>query len=82
MANSFYKGGLKLSYGNVSIIKDVNNQPVPQYWNPNSQNYEVVEGSNGCLKVIMVDSNGNEIQTQSLIDQISDKLDELIEVVG
>ena len=70
-----------MSYENVSIIKDVNNKPVPQYWNPISQNYEVVEGSNGCLKVIMVDSHGNEIQTQSLIDQISDKLDDIIEVV-
>ena len=70
-----------MSYRNISIIKDVNNKPVPQYWNPNSQNYEVVEGSSGCLKVIMVDSNGDEIQTQSLIDQINDKLDDLIEVV-
>ena len=70
-----------MSYGNVSIIKDVNNKPVPQYWNPISQNYEVVEGSSGCLKVIMVDSNGDEIQTQSLIDQLNDKLDELIGVV-
>ena len=70
-----------MSYGNVSIIKDVNNKPVPQYWNPISQNYEVVEGSSGYLKVIMVDSNGDEIQTQSLIDQLNDKLDELIGVV-
>ena len=70
-----------MSYGNVSIIKDVNNKPVPQYWNPISQNYEVVEGSSGYLKVIMVDSHGNEIQTQSLIDQLNDKLDELIGVV-
>ena len=70
-----------MSYRNISIIKDVNNKPVPQYWNSNSQNYEVVEGSSGCLKVIMVDSNGDEIQTQSLIDQINDKLDDLIEVV-
>ena len=70
-----------MSYGNVSIIKDVNNKPVPQYWNPNIQNYEVVEGSSGYLKVIMVDSNGDEIQTQSLIDQLNDKLDELIGVV-
>ena len=70
-----------MSYQNVSIIKDVNNKPVPQYWNPDIQNYEVVEGSSGYLKVIMVDSNGNEIQTQSLIDQLNDKLDELIGVV-
>lgn len=70
-----------MSYGDVSIIKDVNNKPVPQYWNPISQNYEVVEGSSGYLKVIMVDSNGDEIQTQSLIDQLNDKLDELIGVV-
>ena len=70
-----------MSYQNVSIIKDVNNKPVPQYWNPDIQNYEFVEGSSGYLKVIMVDSNGDEIQTQSLIDQLNDKLDELIGVV-
>ncbi len=71
-----------MSYENVSIIKDVNNKPVPQYWNPNIGNYEVVQGSSGMLKVIMVDSHGNEIQSQSLVDQISAKIDELIGVVN
>lgn len=70
-----------MNHSNKSIIKDVNGKPVPQYWNPVTQQYEVIESENGMLKAIMVDSNGNEIQSQDLIDQINDKLDELIQVV-
>lgn len=70
-----------MAYNTKSIIKDVNGKPVPQYWNPDKQQYEVIESRNGMLRVIMVDSQGREIQSQDLVDQISDKLDELIEVV-
>ena len=70
-----------MAYNTKSIIKDVNGKPVPQYWNPETQQYEVIESKDGMLRVIMVDSQGREIQTQNLVDQISAKLDELIEVV-
>lgn len=68
-------------YNTKSIIKDVNKKPVPQYWNKLVQQFEVIESKNGMLRTIMVDSQGREIQTQNLVDQISAKLDELIEVV-
>ena len=71
-----------MAYNNKSIIKDVNGKPVPQYWNPETQQYEVIESKNGMLRMILVDSEGNEIQSQSLVDQISDKLDELIQAVS
>ncbi|OZV10804.1 hypothetical protein CIW83_18475 [Tissierella sp. P1] len=71
-----------MAYNTKSIIKDVNGKPVPQYWNTETQRYEVIESENGMLRVIMVDSQGNEIQSQSLVDQISNKLDELIQVVS
>lgn len=68
-------------YNTKSIIRDINNKPIPQYWNPITQQYEVIEGKDGMLRVIMVDSEGREIQIQNLIDQIAVKLDELIQVV-
>ena len=67
-----------MAYDTKSIIKDVNKKPVPQYWNKEKQQYEVIESKDGMLRVIMVDSQGNEIQTQDLIDQITAKIDELI----
>ena len=70
-----------MAYSTKSIIKDVNGKPVPQYWNKEKQQYEVIESKDGMLRVIMVDSEGREIQTQNLVDQISAKIDELIEVV-
>ena len=70
-----------MAYNTKSIIKDINNKPVPQYWNPVTEKYEVIESKDGMLRVIMVDSQGREIQSQELVDQISAKLDELIEVV-
>lgn len=70
-----------MAYNTKSIIKDVNNKPIPQYFNRQVDNYEVVNGKNGMLKVIMIDSQGREIQSQALVDQIADKLDDLIEVV-
>ena len=70
-----------MAYNEKAILKDVQKKPVPQYWNPASQQYEVIESKDGMLRVIMVDSQGREIQTQNLVDQISAKIDELIEVV-
>ena len=70
-----------MAYNEKAILKDVNKKPIPQYWNPDKQQYEVIESRNGMLRAIMVDSQGREIQSQDLVDQISAKLDELIEVV-
>ena len=70
-----------MAYNEKAILKDVQKKPVPQYWNKETQQFEVIESKDGMLRVIMVDSQGREIQTQNLVDQISAKLDELIEVV-
>ena len=71
-----------MAYNTKSIIKDVNGKPVPQYWNKETQSYEVITSENGMLRVNMIDNNGNEIQSQDLVDQISTKIDELIGVVS
>lgn len=70
-----------MAYNEKAILKDVNKKPVPQYWNKETQQFEVIESKDGMLRVIMVDSQGREIQSQELVDQISAKLDELIQVV-
>lgn len=70
-----------MAYNEKAILRDVNKKPVPQYWNKETQQFEVIESKDGMLRVIMVDSQGREIQSQELVDQISAKLDELIQVV-
>ena len=70
-----------MAYNTKAILRDVNGKPVPQYWNPKTQQYEVISSKDGMLRVIMVDSEGREVQSQDLVDQISAKLDELIQVV-
>lgn len=70
-----------MAYNTKSIIKDVNGKPVPQYFNKSTDRYEVIESKNGNLRVNMIDSQGREIQSQELIDQITLKLDELIGAV-
>jgi len=70
-----------MAYNEKAILRDVNKKPIPQYWNKETQQYEVIESKDGMLRVIMVDSQGREIQSQELVDQISAKLDELIRVV-
>lgn len=71
-----------MAYNSKSIIKDVNGKPVPQYFNKELDKYEVIESQNGMLKVMLYDSQGNEIVSQNLVNQISNKLDELIEAVS
>jgi len=71
-----------MAYNTKSIIKDVNGKPVPQYWNKETQRYEVIESKNGMLKMNMIDSEGREIQSQDLVNQIANKIDELILVVS
>lgn len=70
-----------MAYDTKSIIKDVNKKPVPQYFNKELDRFEVVESKNGMLRVILIDSGGNDILNQDLVNQIANKLDELIEVV-
>lgn len=70
-----------MAYNEKAILKDVNKKPIPQYWNPETQQFEVIESKDGMLRVIMVDSEGREIQSQDLVNQIAAKLDELIQVV-
>jgi hypothetical protein len=41
-----------MSYNTKLIARDGQNNPVPQYYNPVSDQYEVVQGANGVLYVL------------------------------
>ena len=71
-----------MAYNTIAIKTDVNKKPIPQYYNPETDQYEVITSKDGMLRVIMVDVQGREIQSQDLVDQIADKIDELIQVVN
>lgn len=66
-----------MAYNTMGIVKDVDGKPVPQYFNKETDRYEVANGSNGYLGVMLIDSRGREISSTLL----ADKLDELIKAV-
>lgn len=70
-----------MAYNKKSIVKDVNGKPVPQYYNSTTDNYEVAKGINGALRVVLYDSNENEVMIENGINNIVDALDNLVEVV-
>lgn len=70
-----------MAFNTKSIIKDVNNKPVPQYFNVELDKYEVISSHGGMLRMIAYDSEGNEIMFNVLINEIVQALDRLVEVV-
>ncbi len=59
-----------MAYNTVSIQKDVDGKPIPQYYNADSDVYEVLEGLKGGNKVILFDINGNKVDLAALIASI------------
>ena len=59
-----------MAYNTKSIVKDVNQKPIPQYYNIDLDIYEVQEGHNGASKVILYDKDGNEVDLKELLTQI------------
>ncbi|NLY09851.1 MAG: mitochondrial small ribosomal subunit protein uS9m [Tissierellia bacterium] len=41
-----------MAYNEKAILKDVNGKPIPQYWNPETNQYEVITGKDGMIRVI------------------------------
>ena len=54
-----------MAYNTVSIIKDVDGKPVPQYYNQLQNTYEVLKGRNGANYVEILGPNG---ETLSIVD--------------
>jgi len=53
-----------MAYSTKSIIKDVNGKPIPQYWNPETDQYEVITSKDGMLRVNMVDSQAEKYKVK------------------
>lgn len=68
---------MKVSYKDNAIKRDVNSNPIPQYYDTETNQFEVMEGKDGVTKAIIIDNQSASITSQDVID----KLDELIEVV-
>lgn len=65
-----------MAYNTKEIVKDKDGNPISQYFNPTTNQYEPVEGSGGGNKVVLYNEDGTENNSLSLIP-ILDKLDQL-----
>lgn len=63
-----------MAYNTVSIKKDVDGKPIPQYYNQLQNTYEVLQGRNGANRVELYDSDGNPVDLVGLIESIIDIL--------
>lgn len=59
-----------MAYNTKSIVKDVNQKPAPQLYNPTTDAYEVVQGENGATRVMVYDTAGNAVDLVELIASI------------
>lgn len=59
-----------MAYNTVSIQKDVDGKPIPQYYNQLQNTYEVLQGRNGANRVELYDADGNAIDLAALFANI------------
>lgn len=59
-----------MAFNTKSIVKDLNQKPVPQYYNPELDIYQVLEGKNGANKVILYNEAGAAIDLATLINTV------------
>ncbi|HQD38842.1 MAG TPA: hypothetical protein PK687_08035 [Candidatus Avimonas sp.] len=50
-----------MAYNTKSIKKDVDGKPIPQYFNPLTDQYEELRGTGGASRTILYDNNGNPV---------------------
>ena len=60
-----------MAYNTKSIVKDVNQKPVPQLYDAEKDAYEVLQGKNGANRVMVYDVNGNPVDLVALITAIN-----------
>ena len=65
-----------MAYNTKPIVTDVNGNPISQYYNPDTDSYEPVEGQAGANKVVLYNADGTENNNLSLIP-ILEKLSQL-----
>lgn len=52
-----------MAYNTKAIKTDVDEKPIPQYYNPVTDEYEVLQGTNGAARHIIYGADGNSIIT-------------------
>ena len=52
-----------MAYNTVVIKKDANNKPIPQYYNPVTDEYEVLQGTDGAARQVLYGPDGQPIST-------------------
>jgi len=78
-----------MSYDTKAILKDAQGKPIPQYYDPITDSYHQIEGANGSMKLMIVDSTGIEMTQSEILGtlitafaSLESKIDELIGVVS
>jgi len=59
-----------MAYNTVSIQKDVDGKPIPQYYDPILDAYRALQGRNGANRVELYDADGNPIDLEALFTAI------------
>ena len=59
-----------MEFNTVSIQKDVDGKPIPQYYDPLLDAYRVLQGRNGANRVELYDADGNPIDLEALFTAI------------
>jgi len=50
-----------MAYNTKPIKKDLDGKPIPQYFNPVTDEYEELRGTGGASRTILYDNNGNPV---------------------
>jgi hypothetical protein len=58
-----------MAFNTKSIVKDLNQKPIPQYYNPVTDTYEVLQGSNGANRAVLYDADGNPVDLSKLVQK-------------
>ncbi len=56
-----------MAHNTKAIATDINQKPIPQYYNPTTDEYEVLQGKAGANRVLVYDVNGNPVDLAALI---------------
>lgn len=60
-----------MAYNTKAIVRDLNNAPIPQYFNATADAYEPLYGEDNALRVLLYDTNGSPLLTAANPGQVA-----------